>query len=183
MCSLILMMSLTIPPLRCSLYFFLSHLSSLIVLHFVFCSISSYSLFCIFPFFAWSISSMLTSWVFLLLLYLLLSLCWLNELCCERFGEDCICVALWLYFLLSVLLHSLLIILWYSIIILYCKYSLAGHIPFSISTPAVDADIGTCSNYLSALLCILSISSISLVIILPHAASPCSIAGISHNSL
>ena len=62
-------------------------------------------------------------------------------------------------------------------IVLYCKYSLASHIPVSISTLDVYVDIGTCSNCSSALLCILSISSISLVIILPHAASPCSIAG------
>ena len=49
-------------------------------------------------------------------------------------------------------------------------------------SPAVDVDIGGCRNCLSALLCILSIPSISLLSILPHAASPCSIGGVKHVS-
>ena len=48
-CSLILMMYLITSSLHCFIYFFLSHLSFLIVLVFVFCLISSLSLFCIFP--------------------------------------------------------------------------------------------------------------------------------------
>ena len=71
---------------------------------------------------------------------------------------------------------------YYDIASLYCIYSLAGHIPVSISTLAIDVDTGTCSNCLSALLCIFTISSHSLVNILPHAVSPCSIAGIRCNS-
>ena len=49
-------------------------------------------------------------------------------------------------------------------------------------SPAVDVDIGGCRNCLSALLCILSIPSITLLSILPHAASPCSIGGVKHVS-
>ena len=71
---------------------------------------------------------------------------------------------------------------YYDIASLYCIYSLAGHIPVSISTLAIDVDTGTCSNCLSALLCICTISYHSLVNILPHTVSPCSIAGIRCNS-
>ena len=71
---------------------------------------------------------------------------------------------------------------YYDIASLYCIYSLAGHIPVSISTLAIDVDIGTCNNCSSALLCIFTISSDCLVNILLHAFSPCSIVGIRHNS-
>ena len=65
------------------------------------------------------------------------------------------------------------IILWYiSIIVLSCKYSFADPIPVSISTPAADVDVETCSNCLSALLCILSISLLFLQSVsFPHAAT------------
>ena len=67
---------------------------------------------------------------------------------------------------------SLWTIWWYSIIVLYCKYFLASHIPISLSNNVFDVDFGSCSNFLSALLCIRSTSSIS----------PRSITGIRHTS-
>ena len=51
--------------------------------------------------------------------------------------------------------------------VMYCKYSLAGHIPVSISTPALSVNIRTCSNCLSALLCTLSIYFFLLTVSFP----------------
>ena len=138
------------------MYFFLSYLSSLIVLDFI--SHFLYQLI-LYSFLDILFDQHLPCWLphffCCFYIYLPLSLYWLNNSTVKGLLKI-VFTLLFDYILLYVLLHCL-IILWYNIIVLHCKYFLAGHIPLIISAPVVDVDTGTCSNFLSALLCILSI--------------------------
>ena len=150
MCCLILMMFLTISPMHCFMYIFLSHLSSLIVLDFVFVPFHPTVLYipldlCLINFFhadflSFSAAFISTPVSLLIELTLLQKVCWRFYLHCSLTMFFAMCSSL------------LFIMLWYSIIALYCKYSLAVHIRLhQYSCSYVDT--GTCSNCLSALLC------------------------------
>ena len=179
MCSLVLMMSLTVSPLHTAQCIF--HLPFIIF---------DCSRLCFIPHFP---LEFFLDFSFDLLFYEFV-LCWLHHFFCCFYIYHCLFTD-WVYSALKGFLKTvftlffyyifcytffLLTILWYSIIALFSKYSSADHIPVSISTAAVDVDIRTCSNCLSVLLYILFILSISLVSILPHVASPRSTAGIRH---
>ena len=140
MCCLILMMPLTLSPMHCFMYIFLSHLSSLIVLDFVFVPFHPTVLYipldlCLINFFhadflSFSAAFISTPVSLLIELTLLQKVCWRFYLHCSLTMFFAMCSSL------------LFIMLWYSIIALYCKYSLAVHIPVFISTPAVMLILG-----------------------------------------